>query len=122
MKHGQRVLVVDPSAESREVIRTVLERRGVAVVEADNARTGEQLAQQFCPHLVVVDDESVPNTNTETGAGGGAHLDVPRVVLGKLRRTGEADRSLPKPYQYATLIRTIEELLGSASEAQRPAA
>lgn len=124
MVSSQRVLIVDPSVDSREVIRTALERRGVAVFEADNARVGAELVRQCQPDLVVVDGEMDGNM-TESNetlpiddlAGG-----VPRVVLGKVRRANDTDRFLAKPYQYATLIRTIEELLGTASHTQRPAA
>jgi CheY-like chemotaxis protein len=121
---SQRVLIVDPSVDSREVIRTALERRGVAVFEADNARVGAELARQCRPDLVVVDGE-VDGRNAasnESTPVDDVALNVPRVVLGKVRRANNRDRCLAKPYQYATLIRTIEELLETASHTQRPAA
>jgi DNA-binding response OmpR family regulator len=121
---NQRVLIVDPSVDSREVIRTALERRGVAVFEADNVQVGAELARQCRPDLVVVDGEmdgSTARLNETTPVDDLAGV-VPRVVLGMVRRTNNEDRFLAKPYQYATLIRTIEELLGTARPAQRPAA
>ena len=38
------VLVVDPSAENREVLRTVLHQRGLRIFEADEATSGLALA------------------------------------------------------------------------------
>jgi CheY-like chemotaxis protein len=120
---GQRVLVVDPSVDSRQVIRLALERQGVAVFEADSVPAGERLARQCRPDLVVVDGEMDGNANDSAKTSGDGLADsVPRVVLGKARRINNEDRFLAKPYQYATLIRTIEELLETANPAMRPAA
>lgn len=124
---GQKVLIVDPSVDSRQVIRLALERQGVAVFEADSVPAGERLARQCRPDLVVVDGEMDGEMNGSANeraktSGDGLAVSVPRVVLGKVRRPNNEDRFLAKPYHYATLIRTIEELLETANPAMRPAA
>ena len=53
-----RVLIVDESAECREVLRTALERRGVSTCEASEARQGLTLMRQQCPEVVVLDLDS----------------------------------------------------------------
>ena len=41
--HTDSVLIVDRSAESREVLRTLLERRGIRTLETNEAREGLQI-------------------------------------------------------------------------------
>jgi CheY-like chemotaxis protein len=49
------VLVADDSATGRELVRTVLERGGVAVVEAANGKEAIEQAGQFHPDLIILD-------------------------------------------------------------------
>ena len=49
------VLIVDRSEDSREVLRTVLEKRGVRTWEATEARQGVELARQHHPQVIVLD-------------------------------------------------------------------
>ncbi len=138
--NGQcNVLIVDRSEETREVLQTVLERRGVRTLAAGRAETGLELARRHRPELIVLDLESwdarVPPafdkadilpTLDEAGKmpalQGPGKMPAPQpeyephlVLLGSLR--GWRDRLpkgefVPKPYHYAPLIRRIEELLG----------
>ena len=56
--NGQRsVLIVDRSEETREVLQTVLERRGVRTLAAGRAEMGLELARRHHPDLVVLDLE-----------------------------------------------------------------
>ncbi|MGA7701688.1 MAG: response regulator, partial [Thermoguttaceae bacterium] len=56
--NGQRsVLIVDRSEETREVLQTVLERRGVRILAAGRAEKGLELARRHHPDLVVLDLE-----------------------------------------------------------------
>ncbi|NQU22833.1 MAG: hypothetical protein HQ567_16260 [Candidatus Nealsonbacteria bacterium] len=111
------VLIVDPSEETREVLRTALERRGVRTFLAQGAEPGLKLAQQNHPDLVVLD--------LELNAGEPEQLAAPfarqsrvegtsLVMLGTLRR-GRGNlppgEFVPKPYHYGPLIRRIEEIL-----------
>jgi hypothetical protein len=124
------VLIVDRSDETRDILQTVLERRGVRTLAAGKAETGLELARRHHPELIVLDLESwdagVPPAFCRAGilpvldeAGKMPALQPEYepylVLLGSLR--GQRDRLLngefvPKPYHYAPLIRRIEELLG----------
>ncbi|MEN6452070.1 MAG: hypothetical protein ABFC96_16390 [Thermoguttaceae bacterium] len=59
MKGQRSVLIVDRSDESREVLQTVLERRGVHTLTAGRAEAGVELARQHHPELIVLDLESL---------------------------------------------------------------
>ena len=115
-----RVLIVDRSAESRDVLRTLLERSGVTIVEARGPRQAIEVAEQFQPNLILLDAES---DWTPQGSAAKALLiasgcnDTPIVILGTVRH-GESRNSaaqiIAKPYHYGQLIRKIEGLLAAA--------
>jgi CheY-like chemotaxis protein len=115
--HPYSVLVVDQSKDTREVLRAALERRGVRIIEACGARQGVQLARRHRPQVIVLDldaeaaDEAeVCEQYDEASRNQDAYL----VVLGRsvrFERSLPKDRIVPKPYHYAPLIRTIEQLL-----------
>jgi CheY-like chemotaxis protein len=120
VNHSPRVLIVDRSPESREVLRTILELRGASTLETDQPERACQLAEQFRPDLIVLDADSdlndIPNAtdNLRKAAGRTA---TPIVILGTLRRScGQlpAGQILAKPYHYGALIRRIDDLLAAA--------
>ena len=129
--NGQRsVLIVDRSEETREVLQTVLERRGVRTLAADRAKTGLELAQRHRPDLIVVDLEleDMPvgqaflPAQWQTGKSAppcDSQYQPQLILLGSLRgwrsRAGEGE-FVAKPYHYGPLIRKIEELLGNTRE------
>ena len=117
------VLIVDPSEETREVLRTVLEGRGLRILSASAAEAGLALARQHCPDLIVLDLECEAAAPQRV-AGGFAQQSrqhaTPLVLLGSARRVSDAQPQgefVAKPYHYAPLIRKIESLLESQ---QRP--
>ena len=113
-----RILVVDSSAENRDVLCTLFERLGAETIPASRIRHACGLAREAEPDLIVFDAEAdhAPSAE-EIDALGRVALgsSTPIVVLGTQKRclsrftTGHF---VPKPYQYATLIRRIEEVLG----------
>lgn len=117
LENPHRVLIVDESEESREVLHTVLSRRGLTTYTACEAAQGLDLAQQYQPDLVVldldIDDSSVealskPLAGADTGEP--AHI----ILLGGARRHSSRfpdGEFFAKPYHYGPLIRRIEELL-----------
>jgi CheY-like chemotaxis protein len=120
VKSASRVLIVDASPESREVLRLLLERRGVRTLEADRTQDAIRLAGQFRPDLIVLDAESDPSSSGNTAkdlrqaAGRGG---TPIVILGKFRQVRgleAGDEFVAKPYHYGPLIRKIDGLLGAA--------
>jgi CheY-like chemotaxis protein len=113
---AQRVLVVDGLAETEEVLRAVLEPRGLEVDRVRGAGAGE-FASKCPPSIVVLHIEDGP-TQVATPEG---LQDVPRILIGA---THAADRPHPpadehyleKPFQYGELIRTIERLLAAVAD------
>ncbi len=127
--HGQRsVLIVDHSEETREVLQTALERRGLRTFSASRAAPGLELARRHHPDLIVLDlelfdqdqnqDDSDPS---DVSAPFAEHFRVdrtPLVMLGSVRRAAAEipdGEFVAKPYHYGPLIRKIEELLAATS-------
>jgi hypothetical protein len=114
------VLIVDPAEETREVLQTVLERRGVSTMSAGRLRAGLALARQNQPDVIVLDVESVdaPSQHDWTPLGGLSPANRPKLLLlGTFRRQGESfpdGEFMRKPYEYGALIRKIEELIGES--------
>ena len=52
---GLLILVVEDDVDSREFLRTVLERCGARVIEADNVRTARQYVETLKIGLIVTD-------------------------------------------------------------------
>jgi DNA-binding response OmpR family regulator len=114
-----RVLIVDRSSESRDVLRSLLARGGAEVLEACRADRGAQMAVAERPDLIVLDDEGLEDlAGAESRArlaAAAARNDVPIVVLGTFRHSASPlpnSEFVAKPYHYGALIRKIEELLG----------
>ena len=112
----RRVLIVDASDETREVLRILLQRRGLETMESRAARAGLHLATSCQPDLVVLDLESVPPEETglfEQFARQSHGTQTSLVVLGQLPRNPQPDGPccVAKPYHYGPLIRKIESLL-----------
>jgi CheY-like chemotaxis protein len=120
VKLAPRVLIVDESADSREVLSTLLARHGVTTIEARRPGQAIQLANLHQVDLIVFDADSDP---TEKGTGADdltAAADrsgTPIVVLGTVSRakySAPTGRFLAKPYHYRQLIHKIEGLLDAA--------
>ena len=118
---GQRVLVVDGLSETEEVLRAVLEPRGL---EVDRIRAGRlrEFAAKRRPSVVVVHVDDEPSPTPERWP------DVPRILIGATQtpvRTqngngngngdgnGHGDHYLEKPFHYGELIRAIERALAA---------
>lgn len=115
-----QVLIVDKSAENREVLRTILQRDGVKTIEAESGGSGLHLAQRWHPKVMVLDADTIDldDPNVCDGFDDEARQENASVVLlGRIHETQKlvlASEVLPKPYHYAPLIRKIEELLQQA--------
>lgn len=135
------VLIVDRSAESREVLRAVLEPRGLRILEANAAAEGLELARRYTPDVIVLDPElgrapaaEVAGAFARQTARQATQLVVLGAVRGKvnapqagglLRRVdsgSQAEQYLAKPYHYAPLIRRIEALLANTQTSSTKAA
>ena len=120
MKLSPRVLIVDASRESREVLRMLLELRGATTIEAVDPEQALQLTYTLRPDLILLDTDSdaTPSgtpTNDLREAANRNH--TPIVILGKLRQLHgelESGQIVTKPYHYGPLIRKIDGLLAAA--------
>ena len=114
---SQRVLIVDQSEDSREVLRTVLERRGVEIYEASERLVGLDLAKKCCPDLMVLDVETASPDGSSSCEGFNDQASTHLVLLGSVSPAAGNHRTqvVAKPYHYGPLIRKIEELLDQRS-------
>jgi hypothetical protein len=112
----QRVLVVDGLSETEEVLRAVLEPRGLMVDRIRSTGT-EELAAKRRPSVMVLHVDEEPAT-TAPPAG---WQNVPRILIGAAKVSDAcncptAEHHLEHPFQYGELIRTIERLLAAARD------
>jgi len=114
-----RILIVDRSAEARQVLRTVLERNGNEAVELDDSERASEIMESSHPDLIVLDEENDFGSKRVSTAELGltaSRNGIPIVVLGTKRRNRSplpTGHLIAKPYHYAPLIRRIEEILGN---------
>lgn len=119
MLPAPRILIVDESAESREVLSTLLQRQGATTLEADRPELAIQITSLQRPDLIVFDADSDHSDGGEPTCDLGAAAtrnDTPIVVLGTVRKHREllsTGEFVAKPYHYPPLIRKIEELLAA---------
>ncbi len=117
MENGCQVLIVNAAEETREVLQTALEHRGLKTAAAVHARQGLSMAKELHPDLVVLDLET--GEITDDVAAQFAQQATPDqtslVLLGSVRRRNAlpAGEYVAKPYHYAPLIRRIEEILSA---------
>jgi hypothetical protein len=109
------VLIVDPSADNRQVLATALDREGIDILQARGWETARQLWQERSPQLVVADETTFePAVFPQHRLGTD---DEPTwIVLGSFRAPAQhlPVHVVPKPYHYAPLIRRILALLEGA--------
>lgn len=119
MKANPRVLIVDESPESQEVLCELLGRQGAIAVAAHRAEHAAALARQHQPDLIVYDAESDHSDTLEATRRlieAASTSETPVIVLGSVRRYGTILRGgqfVAKPYHYGQLIRRIEHLLAA---------
>ena len=117
MPHSPCVLIVEPSADEREVLRTALARRGLRIFEAAEVEAGLALAREHHPRVIVLDDDAGSDAAERRFAAGG---DASLIVLGRAPRSAGSEPDSPgtqivaKPYHYAPLIHKIEQLAKAA--------
>lgn len=111
------VLIIDRSAETREVLETALKRRGMRTLSTGHTQRGVELARLHRPDLIVLDleiDDSDPSEVCAQFAADRQLSETPTVMLGTVRSGSEgllAGEFMSKPYHFGPLLRKIEELL-----------
>ena len=113
------ILIVDPSPDNREVLQVALQRRGFDTWAVSPTEDALSAAEQVSPDVMVVDVEDLA---AEGGHGRDAFVLSARIHSGSLvlvgnehprvRRADEpTDVRVSKPYQFASLVNKIEEVL-----------
>lgn len=114
---GRSVLIVDDSRDSREILRAVLELRGWKIIEADDAEDGLAKANAMHPDVIVLDTDTTDDCDVEASFDDASKRNnASLVVIGQARYNvspSQRHRNVAKPYHYAPLIRTIDELAAS---------
>jgi signal transduction histidine kinase len=122
---GLRVVVLDQDADSRELLRTVLEQRGAIVHAADSVADALEALEAWRPD-VLVSDSATPEHDSYALVGKVHSLDadrggrIPAAALTVFSRTDPRvrrmlqhfQRDLPKPIEPAVLTAEIARLTG----------
>jgi DNA-binding response OmpR family regulator len=116
------VLVVDPSDETLEVLRTALAHQGAEILSARRAEQGLDMALRHRPAVIVLDEDSESCWSGQLAAqfdDAARRNSASLLVLGAARRRHRLPMGefMAKPYHYAPLIRRIELLLAQAQQA-----
>lgn len=115
MINRTKVMVVDGLTETEEVLKAVLEPRGMQVTRVRSDDRHESFHSSERPTVVVLheSDRSV-SENTNITSRSLTWGEVPCVVIGRtpppLHASNWARRYLPQPFQYAELVTAIESL------------
>jgi CheY-like chemotaxis protein len=109
------VLIVDRSPDTREILRSALESRGVCTLAAARPEDALQVARRQPPDLIVLDLEADQKTEAWGDMTGEAQrCKTPLIILGTACNSAESPPQgefVRKPYHYGPLLRKIEELL-----------
>src|SRR5438105_3104771 len=104
MTKRPRVLIVDASRDSREVLRMLLELRGATTFEANGPQQALSLADNLRPDLILLDadsDQSVTGDPTNELREAASRSNTPIVILGKLKHLPcqlQSGQIVTKPY------------------------
>lgn len=113
---GRTVLIVDQSDDNRDVLGTALRRRGIRTLEASEVEQGLQMAHDHHPGVIVLDLGNDPEDDENIQSKFDAESDRQNstlVMIGiakRLNSNSSKCTTIAKPYHYAPLIRTIEQL------------
>ena len=119
MSHRERVLVVDDVSDTADVLRAVLEPRGLSINRVRRiGRSGETI-DSLPPAVLVLDVESLDGAAPLEISG---WRSVPQVIIGTVRSGPGAQqlsddagrRYLQKPFQFAELVQAIESLIAQS--------
>ena len=108
-------MVVDGLTETEEVLKAVLEPRGMQVTRVSSDDRHERFHSTEEPTVVVLheSDRSV-SQDTRVASRSLTWGEIPCVVIGRthppLHASHRARRYLPQPFQYAELVTAIESL------------
>lgn len=124
----KRILIADDKATSRELLRTVLERQGYAIIEAADGEEALQKARAESPDLILLDLQMPRRTGYEVL--GELRMDpryttLPIIAITASAMQGDRERALAagftsyitKPVALAQLRTQIQKLLSDGNSA-----
>ena len=114
MASGQRVLLVDGLSETEEVLKAVLEPRGLHVDHVSGPPHDGTASDSLPPHVLVIHDDG----DSADGSDRNGWRRIPQVIIGSAEVAPMSDdrhRYLREPFQYRELIQAIEQLLATAT-------
>jgi signal transduction histidine kinase/CheY-like chemotaxis protein len=127
--NGQRILVVDDDAATRELLTQLFERTGASVETAASARLALSMIVRTPPHLLIA-DIGMPNEDgyalmRRVRALPGQLHTVPAIALSAYTRAEDRDaardagftRFIAKPATPQLILRTVDELLTTTNHA-----
>ncbi len=118
---AHKILVVDDSDDTREMMAKLLELEGFTVVTAEDGSAGLDIADSELPDLIIT-DINMPNVNgiemirrlrARPAFGSIPIMAITAYGNGVAKEALEvgADRSATKPVQFSALVIEIRELL-----------
>ncbi len=118
MVNRTNVMLVDGLTETEEVLKAVLEPRGMLVTRVRSTHSTNPLVSHEAPSVVVLhESERLQGPSSQGLTSPAPWGNVPRVVIGHYHtHTSSTDRGcryLSQPFQYAELVTAIESLLRS---------
>jgi CheY-like chemotaxis protein len=127
---GVRVLVVDDSPDTRQLLALILELRQAHVVSASSASEALTLFKKTPPDILVCDiamsgTDGIQLIRQIRVGGGGASSYVPAIAVTAFARSEDRERALRagfdeyivKPFEAAELVSTIARLAGRGTQA-----
>lgn len=120
----KRILIVDDKATSRELLRTVLEKQGYAIIEASNGEEALETTRSQAPDLILLDLQMPVRNGYEVLAElrkDPAYAKLPIIALTASAMQGDRERALAagftsyltKPVALAAIRAEIQRLLES---------
>ena len=124
----KRILIADDKATSRELLRTVLERQGYAIIEAADGEEALQKARAEAPDLILLDLQMPRRTGYEVLSElrrDPRHTALPIIAITASAMQGDREKALAagftsyltKPVALAQLRAQIQSLLSDGNSA-----
>jgi two-component system, cell cycle response regulator DivK len=123
---GECILVIEDNGKNRKLVRDVLQFHGYAILEAETAEAGIQLAQDTQPALILMDVQ-LPGmdglTAMRTLRADERTRHIPIIALTALAMKGDQERLLAsgfdgyidKPITLKMFLATIQQYLPTVS-------
>jgi CheY-like chemotaxis protein len=122
----KRILIVDDKATSRELLRTVLEKQGYAIIEASNGEEALEKTRSEAPDLILLDLQMPLRNGYEVLAElrkDPIYAKLPIIALTASAMQGDRERALAagftgylaKPVTLAALRGEVEQLLDTGN-------